>query len=493
MVNYTRRAVRGAATIFIFSILAGFIGYLVRVLFARNLSVEEFGLFYAVFTLISFIAVFRDLGLNQALVKYIPEFLVKKRPDLVKSSIVTVGLFQFVFATIIAVILFLLSDWLALNYFHSQAASLLIILLGISLFFLFSKDIIKYSFQGFQKINYFTFTELGRVLAILAIALIGFNLGLGIVAPAIAYMLYPLVLTVIFYPIFIKKVFPEFGKIKMVFNKNLTKKLFKFGLPVVVGFAGMVVLGYTDVILLTYYSGLKEVGLYNVALPTAKILTYFSAAIGTIFFPMFAELWAKKDKKRLRYGIENIYKYLLILIIPFALIMFSFPTIIIRLLFGSTYIKASLALQILSIGIILFSLAMLNFNIINGLGKPKINTKIVYVAALFNLIFNFILIPKYGIIGAASTTLVSYGVMFGLSINWIRKYMKVKLPWMDFGKILILGLAFVGVILWLKKVLVLNAWLEAIICVTAALIVYLGLVFLIRLQTIEETKKLLQI
>jgi len=488
MVNYTRRAVKGAATVFIISILAGFFGYLVRVLFARNLTVEEFGLFYAVLTLVGLIATFKDLGLGQALVKYIPGFLVKKRKDLVKNSIMTVALLQFVFATLIVSILFLCSNWLAINYFHSITASLIIKLLAIGYLLAIFIDIISYSFQGFQNMLYCSLTGLARMLAILVIAFIVLKLDGGLLAPSLAYMLYPIVLFLIFYPILVKKVFPQFCRIKTIFDRKLTKKLFKFGLPVVIGFAGMIVLGHTDIIMLTYFSGLKQVGLYNVALPTAKILTYFSAAIGTIFFPMFAELWAKKDKKRLRYGIENIYKYLLILIIPFALIMFSFPTIIIRLLFGSAYIKASLALQILSIGIILFSLAMLNFNIINGLGRPKINTKIVYIAALFNLIFNFILIPKYGIIGAATTTFVSYGIMFSLSTRWIKRYIKAKLPLLDFGKILIAGLVFVGIISWLKRVLLLNVWVEAVICVAAASIIYLGLIKLLKLIDLQKIK-----
>ncbi len=342
MVNYTRRAVRGAATVFIFSILAGFLGYLVRILFARNLTVEEYGLFYAVLTLVGLITTFRGLGLGQALVKYIPEYLVKKKKDLVKSTIITVALLQFIIAVFITIILFLSADYLSLHYFHSSASSSIIKLLAIGFILVVFIDVLNYSFQGFQNMLYVALTNFSKMLVILIIAFFGFRLNLGLLAPTLAYMFYPVILFVIFYPVLTKKVFPQFCKIKTNFSKKLTKKLFKFGMPVVVGMAGMVILGYTDTIMLTYFSGLEQVGLYNVALPTARILTYFSAAIGTVFFPMFSELWARKDRKRLRYGIENVYRYLLIIILPFALIMFSFPKIIIRLLFGSVYENASL-------------------------------------------------------------------------------------------------------------------------------------------------------
>ena len=52
MESYTKFAVRGAATILVISLIAAILGYVVRVLLARNLEVEEFGLFYAVFAFV---------------------------------------------------------------------------------------------------------------------------------------------------------------------------------------------------------------------------------------------------------------------------------------------------------------------------------------------------------------------------------------------------------------------------------------------------------
>ena len=51
MASYTRFAVRGTLIVLVISLFAGFLGYLVRLVLARNLSVEDFGLFNAVFSL----------------------------------------------------------------------------------------------------------------------------------------------------------------------------------------------------------------------------------------------------------------------------------------------------------------------------------------------------------------------------------------------------------------------------------------------------------
>src|SRR3989338_8734466 len=110
MVNYTKFAIKGAITIFIISILAVFLGYLVRFLLARNLTVEDFGLFYAVFAFLSLIGFFRSLGLDFSLIKFIPEFQYKSKNDFIKSSIMYVWLVQLITNSIIIAVIYLFSN-----------------------------------------------------------------------------------------------------------------------------------------------------------------------------------------------------------------------------------------------------------------------------------------------------------------------------------------------------------------------------------------------
>ena len=85
--NYTKIAFKGALIVLVTSLFAAFLGYLVRVLLARNLSVEQFGLFYAVFSFLGLIGIFKSLGFDKAITKFIPEFQHKRKHDFIKSSI----------------------------------------------------------------------------------------------------------------------------------------------------------------------------------------------------------------------------------------------------------------------------------------------------------------------------------------------------------------------------------------------------------------------
>ena len=73
MANYTKKALVNAGKVFAISIVAGFFGYIVRIFFARNLTVEEFGLFYATIAFLGFFSFFKGLGLDTALAFFIPK------------------------------------------------------------------------------------------------------------------------------------------------------------------------------------------------------------------------------------------------------------------------------------------------------------------------------------------------------------------------------------------------------------------------------------
>src|SRR3989344_3453665 len=90
MATYTKIAVKGAFIVLAISLIAGLGGYFVRLVLARGLSIEDFGLFNSVFSFLGLIGFFKSLGFDKALIKFIPEFRHEKRNDLIKSSVIYV-------------------------------------------------------------------------------------------------------------------------------------------------------------------------------------------------------------------------------------------------------------------------------------------------------------------------------------------------------------------------------------------------------------------
>ena len=488
--SYTKLAVRGAATVFIISIIAAFLGYLVRLVLAKNLAVEEFGLFYSVFAFLSMLSIFKTFGFDTALARFIPEFLHHKKTSYIKSSIIYAAAVQLITNIVIIIAIYSASSYLASNFFHNPKADFVLKLMAIAFFIESFLLVVKFSFQGFKRMTLFAGIDIVRMVVVLSTILIGFELSYGLASPVMAYIIAPIILTFVFGLILIKKVFPKFLKSELIFSKNLFKRIFRYGIFVMAAGAGTMIFGYTDIMVLTYFSGLTAVALYSVALPTTKILIYFPRAIVAILVPLTSELWAKKKKEILREGMELLYKYLFIVMLPLALVMFSFADIIINVLFGKNYIPASGAMKILSVGMIFAAINGICSNFFSGIGKPQIASKIIYSGAIFNLVSNLVVIPIFGIIGAAMTTTLSYGIMMLMGLLDINKFITVRFPIMIWIKTLTAGLIFTIVIWLLKKVLVLNVWVETALVLAAAGTSYIALLFLLRVIGISELRNL---
>ncbi len=501
--DYKNKALKGISWNFLLLMAAAPIGYLVRMIYANEIPKLDVGLFYAVFDFCCMVAIFKDLGLSAALVRFIPKFLNNKRLDLVKSAIVSVGIIQSSVSLMITIIIILLAPFIAKYYLNNQGqftghldtvVSVLVIL-SIGYWFQSIMDVISNSIQGFQNQKFYGTINFTKILLVFLISLL-FIYGLGIhnaFVPVFAYVLAPILMILIYGHILIKKIFPEFFKEKFLPSKKLIKDLFSYGLPVMMGGAGSLVLGYIDGICLTYFTGLNAVADYrNVAMPTVSILGYLAGAIGAVLLPMSSELWEKGHKKALSQGVEKIYLYSFIIVFPMAILMAYFPTVIVNLLFNSQYSPASSAIEILSLGTIFMTLNRIGFTVLNGIGKPGLSTKILYVGAVFTLIFNILLIPKFGIIGASLTTVFGYFIMWALQIKYLSKLLDHS--FLNKKWILIIAIGLISLTMLSLFTKIIN---NIIFQLIFGSIIYFGIYFIgiigLRIIEIDELKQLLKI
>jgi O-antigen/teichoic acid export membrane protein len=289
--------------------------------------------------------------------------------------------------------------------------------------------------------------------------------------------------------IFLTYIFPEFFTEKFNFSKKLLKDIFSYSMPVMFGSAGFLVMGYLDSICLTYFTGLDAVADYrNVAMPTVTVLSYFAGAVCRVLLPMSAEMWEKGEKKNLSEGLKKILSYSFIISVPLAVILAYFPTVLINLFFNGNYLSAALPMSILSFGIIFLSMNNIVFNVFNGIGKPYISTKILYIGAIFNLIFNLLLIPNFGTIGAAFTTTLSYVLIQGLQARYLNKFLDYKFPIKKF--ILCVISSLISIIpLFAIKGMIFNEYLLILLSGIVYFIMYLVLICALKILDVTELKK----
>ena len=478
--TYARRLVKGSAIVFVALVASGFIAFLLRMFLARSFSVEEYGFFYTAIALVSFFALFRDLGLGSAVVKHIPEFKLQRQYGRIKSSMIFTLLFQAILAFLVAVMLFVFSDQIVLAFSSPEDlavvgmanASLVVKILSIWFFMAIFSFTFRWAFQGFQNMPAYALMSFFEIFFILlsAILLVGL-FGIGIGGAAYAYLLAFLVVAVLGFFLFWRG-YPRVIKEKVQITKSLIKKLFVFALPVFIGGLGGLIIGYTDTLMIAGFWSSKQVGFYQTAQPAARILWYLVTPLVTVLFPMISELWARRERKLLRNALHFLTKFSFILIIPAALVFIAFPDIVINLLFGPRYLAGTTVLQILAGAAIVYTLYAILIYAIAGIGRPIINTKVVGVMACLNLAGNLLLIPAYGIEGAAIATFSAYTLGLVLMFYYARKLVKFTVPALSLLKTVTGGVLTLLIIFGLKSILVLPPWPEAFAVLIPSLVFY---------------------
>lgn len=476
-----KNAMKNSYFVLTLSIFSIFVGYLFRIFLSRSLSIEDFGLFYAVGAFIGLFTLIRYLGLNSALVKYIPEFLVKGNKSGIKASIKIVVIVQTLTVMVFTGIILVFHNSITSSLFKASGADSVLILMTLSflpsLFFMVFQSV----FQGYQKLKTYALIEPARIsLTFLFSAIL---ISMGVVGVALAYLIAAIITTLLFfYSFYSLGIFGEQTK----HVPGIFKKILKFSMPVFVSSIAIFVITYTDTIVITFYRSLEEVALYQVAMPTSQLLLIFSGAIAAVAFPLISELHTRKRFGEIQKSISVIITMLVFLILPFVILLVSFPEIIIKFLFGDIFLPAAITLQILTISMIFYSIFTIFQTTLDGIGRPFINTKILFLMAGANLVLNILLVPIYGIVGSAVASLTAYLIGAFIGFNFVKKLLNVSLPLYKLFKVSSGAAISIGIVFLLKQHVSIPLYQQSIVLLVIGWVFYLFFVIISKAITKDD-------
>jgi O-antigen/teichoic acid export membrane protein len=163
-----------------------------------------------------------------------------------------------------------------------------------------------------------------------------------------------------------------------------------------------------DILLTNFFLGPAAVGIYVIAVALAEKLWIVSQAVSTVILPRLSQLSSEEDKrKRIT---PMVTRWVLAVTFVCALLLSVIAGPFIALVFGKDYIEALLPLWILLPGIVMTSASRVMANDIAARGRPEFNMYISVVVVVVNLVGNCILIPSYGLAGAAAATTFAYAL-----------------------------------------------------------------------------------
>lgn len=207
------------------------------------------------------------------------------------------------------------------------------------------------------------------------------------------------------------------------FSIKILKKLLIFGSPLILSAASIFIITYTDRAMINHYLGLDSIGIYGIGMRISSILSFFVVGLNAALSPLIYNHYKKGE---LPSELSYVFKIFNVVLIIGITILSVFSKEILILLTTPDYYSAKILIPIFSLTILVQSWS--NFS--PGLSiamKTRLITIISIVAGIVNLILNFILLPSFGLIGAAIATLISYLLIFFLLHSFGKKEYQVRL------------------------------------------------------------------
>ncbi|HEX8288570.1 MAG TPA: amino acid adenylation domain-containing protein [Pyrinomonadaceae bacterium] len=167
-----------------------------------------------------------------------------------------------------------------------------------------------------------------------------------------------------------------------------------------------------------------EMGLYVIAVRISEITTVLASSVSEVLMPEVAASKKSEDSINLllRSLRQTFYVYLLILV-PLLL----FAPLILEYCFGAEFAAASGALRLLLVASMLWSAGAIVNSGLNGFGYPGLSTISRLSSAIVTVFAVLYWLPRYGIVGAALSSLVGYGVMFAVALFWLLRKKDIRL------------------------------------------------------------------
>ncbi|MEE2616472.1 MAG: MATE family efflux transporter [Bacteroidota bacterium] len=183
-------------------------------------------------------------------------------------------------------------------------------------------------------------------------------------------------------------------------------QIFARSYPMALSAIAYFIMQSVDIIILTAYEGFESIAYYSVAVKLATVTALALMSVNIVVAPKIAEIYSTNDFEKLNKLINDSARIIFVISIPVLIILFVFSDFMLGL-FGENYVLAREALLLLLGGQFFSSLCGPGAVYLNMTGKQKKLNTILILGLGINVILNLVLIPAYGIEGAAVATLIS--------------------------------------------------------------------------------------
>jgi O-antigen/teichoic acid export membrane protein len=249
-------------------------------------------------------------------------------------------------------------------------------------------------------------------------------------------------------------------------DRGLARSYLRLAAPFALTGALVVVIQYTDTLMIGFFWTNTEVGLYGTAQKIASLCLLGASAVGAVLFPRFAQLHARQDLEGERATFRTAQRYLMLLVVPLAAAMVTLAPQGVHIAVGDPYLGSAEPLRFLALWALVIAMEQpMSSRFMSG-GHASLLVRATALNLVLNVALNLWLIPRWGLglgpAGAAIATLASTSASYVYLRAQSRRVHGTS--WVDLHQVRILvagvaaGAFWWGSLNWLGPGLFDRAW-----------------------------------
>jgi len=397
---------KGGGITFIGKLFNNVIRLVLAIVLARLLGTTQLGYYSLALSAGNIAMGIALFGLDAAVIRFIAIMVAREDEEGTWESIqIGLGISLFL-STAMGVLLYAFSFYLSETVFKNPDLAPYLQLTSVFVPLLVVNDQLFNALRGFKQFNLsvlaqYIYQPVTRLIIVGILLVVGLNAKTAIVSYGLATITAS---AAMFY--YLNRQFPLRRTLRV--TKKVLKEMIVFSVPV--WLSGLLVQfqGNIQTIFIGSLNTISGVGIFSVASQITMVSGEFSSSINTTAKPIIAELNEKEDIRQMERIYQMANKWVVIAQLPIFLIMVMFPTTLLSI-FGEDYTNGALALIILAIGGLLKVGTGMGGIIIDMTGYTKMKLVNSVVRLAIFIILDILLIPKWGVVGAAVAVLGGEG------------------------------------------------------------------------------------
>ncbi|ELY55784.1 flippase [Natronococcus jeotgali] len=403
---------------------------------ARLLNPDSYGLLFLTISILTVAKTFSKLGVAKSSARYISEYKEKNHGQI--NHILRFSMIFNIGTAALTIIIFLIISPIIISLVNEPRIGGFLFIGAVYILFGTLTTYSRIVLQGFEDISssslILVIDRMTRLFFSVGLVLLGYGAIGGLLGYLAGVLLASSVGLLILYRDYYTK-----GGSEIAMESGLKRRIVEYSLPLTATDTADRIDKEFDTILIGFFLSPIFVSYYAISKQVIRFLGTPATALGFVISPTFGAQKASGNLDSVR---QMYYKSLinsLLLYVPMAAGLVIVSKDFLKIVFGNDYAGATLVLQIMCGYTILQAITRITSNGLDFLGRAKIRAWSKIITAVLNVLLNILLIPFFGVEGAAIATLLSYGaytmstlyimhIDVGINIrNFISDLMKIVL------------------------------------------------------------------